>query len=81
MTGVGLFQVAMFCGLGAVLMALIAVLLAAGGPDPNLERNADQMGTGLVMLLTAPEPEWWGTRHGTVAEAQKLLRDFWKTLT
>jgi serine phosphatase RsbU (regulator of sigma subunit) len=70
----------MFCGLGAVLMALIAVLLAAGGPDPNLERNADQMGTGLVMLLTAPEPEWWGTRHGTVAEAQKLLRDFWKTL-
>jgi serine phosphatase RsbU (regulator of sigma subunit) len=81
MTGVGLFQVAMFCGLGAVVMALIAVLLAAGGTDPALERNADQMGAGLVMLLTAPEPEWWGKSHGTVDDARRLLRDFWKTLT
>jgi serine phosphatase RsbU (regulator of sigma subunit) len=81
MTGIGLFQIAMICGLGAIVMALLAVLLAAGGSDPSLERNADQMGAGLVMLLTAPEPEWWGKSHGTVDDARKLLKDFWKTLT
>ena len=71
----GLQQVAMIAALGAVLAAALGGWMAGNQKDPNVERNMDAIGVGVVSVLTAPESSTWTSRAGTFKEAKKRIRD------
>jgi hypothetical protein len=86
MTGMGLMQLALFCGLAAVVLALVGTLMAGSASDPTASNNADSLGAGLAMVLSAPEPDTWHKKAGTVEEARKLVKEYfpnieWGTVT
>lgn len=77
MTGMGLMQVALFCGLAAVALALVGTLMAGRSTDPTASHNADSLGAGLAMVLSAPEPDTWHKEAGTLDKAKKLIGQYY----
>jgi len=74
-TGMGLLQVSLLAGLGAVVFCVVGVLGAGSGKDPALMQTADALGAGMTVALTAAEPDTWHEMHGTISEMRKLLRE------
>jgi hypothetical protein len=77
MTGMGLQQAALIASLGAILFAGLAGFLAGNQKDPNLVKNVDAVGVGLVTALTAPESDTWRSRAGTHGDLRKAMKEFY----
>jgi len=77
MTGMGLQQAALFATLGAVLFAALGAFMAGSQEDPNLVKNVDSLGAGVVTALTAPEHDTWRSRAGTHKEMRAQFKDIY----
>jgi len=75
MTGMGLQQAVLIGSLAAIVFAALGAFMAGNQKDPNLEKNIDAIGAGLVTALTAPEPDTWRTRAGTYGEMRRVLKE------
>lgn len=76
MTGMGLTQVALFCGLGAIVVALLGVFMAGKSDDPTASRNADSLGTGIALMISAPDATAWHYDHGTTKAARAFITKY-----
>jgi len=80
MSGPGLVQVALFAGLLAVVVSFVGVLLAGSAEEPALEANADQLGAGLAIAFSTPDPSAWKQDFRTTKDAIRLLKTFYPEL-
>ncbi|MHC4849610.1 MAG: PP2C family protein-serine/threonine phosphatase [Planctomycetota bacterium] len=77
MTGLGLQQAALIAALGAIIFAGLGGFMAGNQKDPNLQKNVDAIGVGLVTALTAAESETWRTKAGTYAEMRRVIKELY----
>lgn len=74
MTGMGLQQVALIAALGSVIAAAVGGFMAGNQADPSATRHIDEVGAGVVTLLTAHESDSWRAQAGTFGAALKRIK-------
>ncbi len=80
MAGLGLVQVALFAGLLAVVAAFVGVFMAGGAEEPALRANADQLGAGLAVAFSTPDPATWMEDYRTTGATIRFLKRFYPKL-